>query len=257
MFTIFPFFWIVITSFKLTKDIMTNEIFSKPTLKNYLVIFAPRSPFPRYLLNSFVTAVVSTLLSIFTGVLASYSLSRFRYAIRVDTYILAFLLFTRMIFPVALAIPFYALMQMLGLYDTVLALILVNTAVNVPFAIWMLKAFFDEFPENIEDAAKVDGCSTLGVLVKIALPLIKPGIAAAAIFVFMLSWNDYLFAATLTTSPRAMTLPIGLANFIQENIVQWGPMSAGAALFTVPIFLFASLVQEHLIKGFSLGSFKG
>ncbi|NVM55841.1 MAG: carbohydrate ABC transporter permease [Candidatus Helarchaeota archaeon] len=255
---LFPIIWIGINSLKYPRDILSAHLFLfKPTLKNYISLFFEKgSYFPMYMVNSLIIATSSTFLCIVIGSLAAYSFSRFKFPGNFDKYIFALLLFTQMIFPIALAIPFYSLMNALKVYDTVFAVIGAHTAINIPFAIWMLKSSFDGLPENIEEAARIDGCSWLQVLTKVALPLVAPGMAASAIFVFILSWNDYLFPAVLTSS-RGTTMPVGLALFVQENIVKWGNICAGATFYMIPMFLLTVLIHKHLIKGFTLGAFKG
>lgn len=255
--TLFPLFWIVINSLKFSRDILSANLFIfEPTLEHYrTVFFAKGSHFPRYLLNSITISLSSTIGCVIIGSLAAYSFSRFSFFRNLDRYIMGFLLFVRMIFPIALAIPFFVLMQTLELYDTIFAIILAHMVINVPFAVWMMKAFFDGLPQDMEEAALIDGCSRLGVMWRITLPLVAPGLAASSVFVYILSWDDFLFPAVLSASPKSMTLPIGLANFVQENIIEWANMSAGATFYMIPIFIFTFLVQKQLIKGFTLGGF--
>lgn len=252
-FTLFPIFWIAVTSFKYPRDILSAQLLFQPTLNNYIkVLFGKGSHMPRYFLNSLAIAGFSTLLSIVIASLSSFSFSRFEFPGNLDKYVLGFLLFLRMLFPIALAIPFYILAQDLNINDTIFAVIGAHTAINIPFAVWMLKSFFDSVPQSVEEAARIDGCSWVQVLLRITLPTIAPGVAASALFVFILSWNDFLFPAVLTSS-KAMTLPVGLANYVQENIVAWERIAAGATLYIVPVFVFTLLIQNHLIKGFTLG----
>jgi len=252
-FTLFPILWIGVTSLKYPRDILSARLFFQPTLNNYVaVLFGRGSDIPRYFLNSLAIAGSSTFLSIVVASLSAFGFSRFEFPGNLDKYVLGFLLFLRMLFPIALAIPFYVLTRELKIGDTIFAVIMAHTAVNIPFAVWMLKAFFDSVPQSIEEAARIDGCSWTQVLLRITLPATAPGVAASGIFVFILSWNDYLFPAVLTSS-KAMTLPVGLANYVQENIVAWERIAAGATLYMIPVFLFTLLIQNHLVKGFTLG----
>lgn len=255
--TLFPILWIVLTSMKVPRDIFTNRLLFEPTLANYTQLFSESSNFVRYLLNSAVVALFSTVTGLLAAAPAAYSVSRFTFPWNLGRMLLGFLLFTRIVFPIALAIPFYGLIHALGLYDSIASLMIVHATVNVPFAVWILKTYFDGFPVSIEEAAKMDGCTTLQTLRYIVLPLSAPTLAAAGTFMFILSWNDYLFASVITATPAAMTMPVALANFVQENIVQWGQMSAAATVVIVPVFLFTLLVQEQFIKGFTMGSTKG
>jgi len=255
--TLIPFLWIWITSFKFPKDILTSSFLFVPTLQNYLkVFFNSASPFPKYFFNTVIVSVFSVVFSIVIACPAAYSLTRFSYPYNLEKHILNLLLFMRMVLPVALAIPFFKVMSFLNLYDTLTAIVIVNIAYNLPIAIWILKAFFEDIPKAIEEAAKIDGCSPFNILIKIAIPMIKPGLAAASTFMFLLTWNNFLFSATLGASPKAMTVPVGLAGFIHEHMIHWGTLSAGAAFSTVPVFAFVFIIQKHLVKGFSLGGFK-
>lgn len=253
LFTLFPIVWIGVTSLKYPRDILSARLLFQPTLSNYIsVLFGKGSHIPRYFLNSLTIAGFSTFLSIVIASLSAFGFSRFNFPGNLDKYVLGFLLFLRMLFPIALAIPFYVLTRELKIGDTIFAVIMAHTVVNIPFAVWMLKVSFDSVSQAIEEAAKIDGCSWMGVLLRITLPATAPGVVASGIFVFILSWNDYLFAAILTSS-KAMTVPVGLANYVQENVVAWEQIAAGATLYMIPVFVFTLLIQSHLIKGFTIG----
>lgn len=232
---------------------MTRFLFT-PTLDNYIdLFFLKGSNFPKYLLNSTIVATSSTFMIVSIASLAAYAMSRSEFLWNVDKIILGWVLFLRMIFPVALALPFYTMAKSLGLYNTKTILTMFHTVINIPFAIWMLKGFFDELPRAYEDAAFIDGCSIFGAFWRIALPIIRSGVGATAIFVFMLSWNEYLFALIMTDTTAAMTLPVGIAGLTQEYMVEWGQMAAAATIFTIPIFIFAMLVQDYLARGLTFG----
>ena len=251
--TLFPILWIAVSSFKYPRAILSGRFLFQPTLINYAeILFSKDSHIPRYFLNSLAVAGCSTFLSIVIASLSAFGFSRFEFPGNMGKYVLGFLLFLRMLFPIALAIPFYTLVRKLNLIDTVFAVIIAHTAINIPFAVWMLKSFFDGVPQSIEESARIDGCSWGQVLLRITLPATAPGVAASGIFIFILSWNDYLFPSVLTSS-KAMTLPVGLANYVQENIVAWEKIAAGATLYIIPIFIFVLLIQNHLVKGFTLG----
>jgi multiple sugar transport system permease protein len=253
---LFPVLWIILTSFKFPRDVYTNNLLFTPTLSNYRQLFSGNSDFMRNMLNSFVVATCSTLFGLAAAAPAAYSVSRFKFPYNLGRIVLGFLLFTRIIFPIALAIPFYQLINILNVYDNIFALMAVHATINVPFAVWMFKSAFDAFPMNIEEAAKIDGCTVTGLLARIVLPMVAPTLAAAGIFMFILSWNDYLFAAVISATEKSMTMPVALAGFVQENIVRWGQMSAAATAVIIPVFIVASLIQEQLVKGFTMDSSK-
>lgn len=250
----FPFFWIIITSFKKHIAIMMIRFLFTPTFDNYLdLFFLKGSDFPKYLLNSTIVATSATFIIVSIASLAAYAMSRSEFLWNVDKIVLGWVLFLRMIFPVALALPFYKMAKFLGLYNTKTILIMFYTVINIPFAVWMLKGFFDELPRAYEESAFIDGCSVFGAFWRIALPIISSGVGATAIFVFLLSWNEYLFALVMTDTDAAMTFPVGMAGLAQEYMVEWGQMAAAATIFTIPIFIFAMLTQDYLARGLTFG----
>ncbi|NQS90035.1 carbohydrate ABC transporter permease [Patescibacteria group bacterium] len=256
IFVIFPILWIIITSFKYFRDIMSESLLFTPTFINYIRLFR-EGDFLKFLLNSVVVSTSATFITVSIAALASYTFSKFKFFGGLDKYILGWLLFVRMIIPISLAIPFFVIMKALNILDNYLALILAYTAINIPFGMWMLKDFFDTVPEELIDAARIDGCSDFKAFMKIALPLIAPGLAATAIFIFILNWNEFLLALILTSSPKSMTIPVGMARLSQQYFIKWGEMSAAAAIFVIPVLIFALLAQKHLVRGLTFGALKG
>lgn len=256
--TIVPFVFIMATSLKTFIAIMTNKILFDPILDNYKNLFFSRgSEYPKYLMNSAYVATISTVFSMIIGTMGAYALSWLKVPYKLDTILLSWLLVVRIIHPMALAIPFFFILNSMGLYDTKLALILIYTAMNMPFTIWMMKAFFDELPRSLGEAAEMDGCSKFGTFRRIALPLVGPGLAASVIFCFMLAWNEFLLALILTSTPNSMTFPVGIARLAQQYNVKWGEMSAAATTFSIPIFIVALFVQKYIVKGMTMGAVKG
>ncbi len=249
-----PPFLLVLTSIKTELDALSfppKWIF-QPTLQNYSEIF-DTSPLAAYGVNSLIVASLNTAICLVIGSLAAYGLARFRFKGSED---LAFwFLSVRMMPPVAGIIPIYILMKNLRLLDTVWCLIIAYLTFNLPFVIWMLKGFFEEIPREIEESALIDGCSEFGVYLKIALPLIAPGLAATAILAFIFSWNEFLFALILTGT-KAVTLPVGIIGFMKETGINWGYMTAGGVLALIPVLLFVMFVQRHLVKGLTMGALK-
>lgn len=249
-----PPFLLVLTSIKTELDALSfppKWIF-QPTLQNYSEIF-DTSPLAAYGINSLIVASLNTAICLVIGSLAAYGLARFRFKGSED---LAFwFLSVRMMPPVAGIIPIYILMKNLRLLDTVWCLIIAYLTFNLPFVIWMLKGFFEEIPREIEESALIDGCSEFGVYLKIALPLIAPGLAATAILAFIFSWNEFLFALILTGT-KAVTLPVGIIGFMKETGINWGYMTAGGVLALIPVLLFVMFVQRHLVKGLTMGALK-
>jgi multiple sugar transport system permease protein len=230
-----------------------------PTLESYEMLFvsghhAMAFDMKRLFFNSTVVAVVTSIMTLTTSCLAAYSLSRFRFAGRK---FLAFLIIaTRMLPPIATTVPIFLLMNSLKLVDSHFALIASYTAINIPFAVWMLRGFMDEIPTDLEEAAMIDGCSRLQALVRVTLPLVAPGVAATAVFAFLLAWNDFALALILTNK-EAKTLPLIVVSFITEEGILWGPMAAAATLILLPPVVFVVLAQRHLARGLTLGAVKG
>jgi len=259
--SIFPVLWIMLMSIKLPRDaVAIPPVFIfQPTLDSYRSLFisgwqASTINIMGYLKNSIIIAFASTTISVFAAMFAAYSLSRFRY--RGRNLIGFVIIATRMLPPIATIVPMFLLMNALKLLDTHLGLILAYTAVNVPFAVWMLRGFIDEVPLELEDAARIDGCSRLGSLWRVVLPLIAPGMAASSVYAFLLAWNDFALALILT-SRQAKTLPLMVMAFFTSEGVEWGPMAAAVTVALLPPILFVILMQKHLAKGLTMGAVKG
>lgn len=258
IFFLFPLYWLVLTSLKTQAD-----QFSMPpvwwtrrlTLDYYRGIFD--SSIVRLAWNSVVVASGSTLLSLVAGIMGAYSLSRFHLPFHLNRHLSFWILSTRMFPPIVSIVPLFLIMRNLDLVDSKLALILSYSVFNLPFVIWMMKGFFDELPRELEESALVDGDTPLGAFLRIALPLVRPGIAATAIFCMIVAWNEFLFALILAQTEGALTLPVGIANQVTQYEIRWGLMSAAGVVAMTPMFLFALLVQRHLVRGLSLGAVKG
>lgn len=258
---VFPVFWVFFTSIKppqITFSIPPVWVFP-PTLDNYRFLFfesriAIGVNIIGSMYNSVIVASLSTVLTIATSMYAAYALSRFRF--RGKRLIAVMIIATRMLPPIGTIIPFFLLVHSLRLLDTRFALIVAYTALNIPLATWMLRGFIDEVPNELDDAAIVDGCARGRLLWTIIAPLTAPGMVATAVFAFVLSWNDFALALTLTIR-RARTLPLLVTAFITEEGVFWGPMSAAAVVVFLPPILLFLLTYRHLAKGLTLGAVKG
>jgi multiple sugar transport system permease protein len=258
-FSLAPFLWQVVTSLK-----PSNEIFSRPVryipshldLSAYVKIFS-RHPFARQILNSVFIACAGTFLCLFASSLASYALARLR--LRGGRGFLLFLLFLSLFPPVVLIVPLYEMVSTFGLMNNYLALIIPYAALNVPFATWVLTSFFRQIPEALEDAAKVDGLSRLGILVRIILPLSAPALATTAILVFIFCWNEFLFALTFMTRATSRTVPVGIAMLsgASQYEIPWDQISAATVLTTLPLVAFVVLFQRRIVEGLTAGAVKG
>jgi multiple sugar transport system permease protein len=280
-----PMVWIFLTGFKTPPDSIAYppKVFFEPSLEGYVNLFTNRSrQTPEYLaslppaetwyedlvrsrnmvitgpsrffdryLNSIIIGFGSTFLAIFLGTLAAYGFSRFKVPLKDD--LLFFILSTRMMPPIAVAIPLYLMYRALGLSDTHLGMILLYTAVNISLAVWLLKGFIDEIPREYEEAAMVDGYTRFQAFTKVILPQAKTGIAATAIFCLIFAWNEYAFALLLT-SGKAQTAPPFIPIIIGEGGLDWPAVAAGTTLFLLPVVFFTILLRNHLLRGITFGA---
>lgn len=249
-----PVLWMALASFKTREQVsqLPPEFIFDPTLANYQEVLRD-SDFPRYLINSTSVAVASTVLSVGLGFLAAYAFVRLRR--RRDDGLLFWILTMRMVPPLAVIVPFFTMMSTFGLYDTRHGLALVYTTFNLPIAVWLLLGYLDKIPVSIEEAAMTDGCSRLGALRSVVLPLATPGLFATAVICMLLSWNEFAFALNLT-GEDAKTLPVFLTAWDTQRGVNWGPMTASALLVVTPVIIGAAVFQKWLIRGLTFGATK-
>ncbi|HJS23810.1 MAG TPA: carbohydrate ABC transporter permease [Pyrinomonadaceae bacterium] len=259
LFALAPVYWMLTISLKTEVDqfAMPPPWFGfKPTFAHYYDAFVTRS-FGDYLLNSAIVAVASTACALVIGTLAAYALARFQLPWSLNRRLSLWILSTRMFPAIVTAVPLFLMMRDVRLLNTRASLIIVYTAFNLPFVVWMMRGFFAELPRDLEEAALVDGDSRLGALVRVVLPLVAPGLAATAVFCLIVSWNEFLFALVLTQTDAAMTLPVGIAGRVTQFEIKWGVMSAAATVAIVPILVFALALQKYLVRGLSMGAVKG
>lgn len=252
-FFIFPIFWVISTSLKTrvqTFSIPPVWIF-KPTLQSYKTIFS-EILFSHYLINSTIIAILNTILVVFIGSLAAYSIARFKTG---GTNLSFWILSIRMVPPIVVTVPLFIAFDKLRLIDNHLTLILLYTTFNLPLAIWMMRAFFMEIPEELEESAMIDGCSRMQALWKIVFPLARPGIAATAILCFIFAWNEFLFALIFTRIV-AKTAPLALTSLMTEREIYWGRICAGATIVILPVIIFSLIVQKHIVRGLTFGAMK-
>jgi multiple sugar transport system permease protein len=284
-----PAVWMGMTAFKSRPDAVSvpPKILFQPTLEGFVSLFTKRrqltgdeleayqqrddlnwadrialtrgqviigqSDFPKFLRNSLIIASVSTFLSIFFGVLAAYAFSRFK--VRGENDLMFFILSTRMLPPVVVTIPIFLMYRAFNLFDTHFGLILLYTAFNLSFAVWLLKGFIDEIPREYEEAALVDGYSRLQAFRKIVLPQSITGIAATTVFSFIFAWNEYAFALMLT-SDVARTAPPSLPSRIGTGGVEWAAIAAGSLAFLIPVVVLTFALRKHLLRGVTFGAIR-
>ena len=283
--TILPIVWIMITGFKSGPDSISYppKVIFAPSLEGYVNLFTTRtrvtpeqlaalpppetladrvarsrdmvivgpSKFGERFMNSVIIGFGSTFLSIVLGTLAAYGFSRFKVPFKDD--LLFFILSTRMMPPIAVAIPIFLMYRQLGLSDTHLGMILLYTAVNISLAVWLLKGFIDEIPREYEEAALIDGYTRFQAFVKVVLPQAATGIASTAIFCLIFAWNEYAFAVLLT-SGNAQTAPPFIPTIIGIGGLDWPAVAAGATIFLMPVMIFTIMLRKHLLRGITFGA---
>jgi multiple sugar transport system permease protein len=254
---LFPFFWMLSSSFKSTTElfaVVPRMIPLHPSLDSYRNVLE-HTPFPTFFVNSLKIATITTVGSILLSIYGAYAMSRFAFRGKYG-YGLAMLV-TQMFPGALLVIPIFMIIRRVGLFNTHAALIIAYMTFSLPFCTWMLRGFFDSIPAELEEAAMIDGTSRLGALHAIVLPISGPGIAAVAMFAFIRSWNDLLFALVLIQSRNLLTLPTGLASFMEEFTFRWDLLMAGSALTTVPMLFFFIFMQRFIVQGLTAGALKG
>jgi multiple sugar transport system permease protein len=252
---LFPVLWMLETALKETRDIYAvpaKLINFSPTLDHLKDVFSSGSPVLSGLKNSVIVSAASTAIATVLGVPAAWAYSRFPIPAKKDQ--LFFILSTRFMPPVVVVIPIFLMFRDLGLLDTLQGLILVYSAFNLPFTIWMMKGFIDDVPAEYEEAAMLDGYSRFEAFWRVTMPLLIPGIAATAVFALIFSWNEFVFSIFLITDPDTRTAPSAIAGLIGGTTIDWGLVAASAMVFAVPVLLFAFLVRKHLVAGVTLGA---
>jgi multiple sugar transport system permease protein len=247
-----PFAWMVLGSFKTTLDFLAYPpvFVFHPTLDNYRQVFADNA-FLRYLLNSTIVATGATAIGLLLGIPAAYALARWR-----QTALGILLLAARMAPGIAFLIPLFVMFLQVHLVGSYTSLILSHLIFTLPLTVWMMVSFIEAVPREIEQAALIDGCSVLGVILRVIVPLTAQGIAATSILAFIASWNNFLFALVLAND-RTKTLPVAVLGYIGYNSIQWGTLMAAATFITLPVLVLAMCVQRYIVRGLVSGAVNG
>lgn len=251
-----PMLWIFYTSFRTQASIFTGAVFSplkEYTLENFATVLLV-TDFPIYFRNSFVIASIVTLLSLFCSIIAAYGLSRFD--IKYKNALIVSIFSTQMFPQVLLIIPMFLILFSLGLIDKVLGVVLAQMILVLPFQVWMLKGYFDNLPIELDEAARIDGCSIPRRLLSVVLPVAMPGIMVAAFFSFVVSWGDYLIVSIITQSQRTATLTLVVQRLGASLLVRWGQVAAACTLTIVPTIILFSFVQNRLVEGMTAGAIR-
>ncbi len=252
---IIPVIWFVLVSFQ-PKDVAQAgglTFHFQPTLENYINVFSKMN-YLKFIKNSLIVCGCSTLLVVLLASLTSYALTRRKteFTNSLSWWILS----NKMFPPIAIVIPIYLVMSKIHLLDTYVGLILVYLAANLPYAVWMLISFFDDIPISLDEAGRIDGCTNLQILQKVVFPLAGPGILSTGIFVFVLTWSEFLMALLLTGT-NTKTLPVAIAAFITDRGIEWGSMAAAGTALIIPLAIMFYSIQKYLVRGLAFGAVKG
>lgn len=257
LWSVVPVIWVVLTSFKTESEVFSTTLQilpENPSLDNYRELLS-RGDFLTWARNSIFVAVITTVVGVFLASTCAYALSRFRFRGRNAS---LYIFLVAQMFPgVILLVGLYQIFNNIGLLDTPWALVLSYSTIAIPFCILMLKGFFDTIPYELEEAARVDGVGVFGSFWRIVVPLSIPGIAVTAFYSFITAWNEFLFAKTFLTSREQLTLPVGVATFVDPFNQPWALLSAASVLISIPVVIFFYLAQRYLISGLTTGGVKG
>jgi len=264
-----PVLWLILTSIRPNIEINTRPpvwVSKNFNFDSYLALlgfdinperfaFGENVPFKAYLRNSLLTAGSSTVLALLIGTLAAFAFSSFKF--KGKNSIFLSLMLARAIPGIALSLPLLVLFTKMGLSDKTYGLVIAYTAMNVPFTAWLMAGFIGEIPEELTEAALIDGCSRWSAFLRVVIPLVGPGLAASGIFAFLTSWNEFAIASVLTRTTASKTFPVGLFDFTAEFVSDWRGMCAMSVLMLIPAVLFVIAVQRQLVRGLTLGAVKG
>jgi multiple sugar transport system permease protein len=251
---VFPFYWMVTTSFKEQAAILSPipQLFFHPTLGNYTTAFQ-KFDIGASLVNSMIVALSTTAISLILGTPAAYAIARFDFKGKRDLWF--WFISNRMISPIVVALPFFLIARQFRLLDTQLVLILIYLTFNVPIVVWICADQFRNIPKELDEAATLEGYSSFGIFWRIALPLAAPGIAVSAIFSFIFSWNELLYALVLTRT-NAKTAPVVATSFLSGYELPWGQIMATGTLVALPVIIFSIIVSRQLVRGLTMGAIK-
>ena len=257
-----PFLWLVISSLAAPADLLVRPLRwvpENPSLSRYAEVFSgaggAASTFRAAIVNSAIVATSSVLISMGVGIFGAYAFARLRF--RFQRAILLLFLSTYMLPPIAILISLYLTLVQLRLLDSKLGLVLVYCSFITPFVLWIMSGYFRSIPRDLEDAARIDGCSRMGALFRVVLPLARPGLLATALFGFLLAWDEFLYALIFTSSLGSKTIPVAIAEFTGRNAVDFGMIATGGIVASLPPLAIAFLFQRYIVGGLAAGGVKG
>lgn len=256
VYSVFPIYWMINTSFRAPSTIYSSVEFfpSVFTLENFSTLLE-LTDYPTWFLNSVIVALGTVAITVVLSVLIAYAVTRLQF--RGKMLVIGTMLYAYMFPPLLLAIPLATLFVGLGLADTLISLIISHTTLALPLGVWLLWGFFKQIPLDVEEAAMVDGCSRLSAFLLVVLPLTLPGVVTVAIFAFLLSWTDYIFALVMIGSDMKKTLPVGLDTMVGLYELRWGELMAGSVLIALPLFIMFTFLSRFFIRGLAAGAVKG
>jgi len=255
IFCLYPIYFTFATSLQENVDIfkIPPKYIFNPTLNNYFRVLYVYG-FPKYITNSLIVSITAVSIALLMGIPCAYALARYKIPRSKD---IAFTILSFRFLPtIAIGLPMYILYANIGVYDSLIGLILIYVVLNLPFTVWILRGYFSTIPKEIEEAGQIDGLTPMGVLVKVTIPLISFGIAATALICVILTWNEFLLALLLT-GVNARTVPVQAMRFMGEISLDWGALCAAAVLITLPVFVIGIILRRYLIQGLTFGGLKG
>jgi len=254
---LFPFYWMTVTALKSEVQMrsLASMFWPDPVVWDNFRHLLAQTDFVAWFKNSVVVAVASTFVATAIGTIGAYSLARLRFLGR--AFMSSAVLITYLVPPSILFIPLYAQIRNLGLADSLAGLIAAYPSFTVPFVTWLLMGYFESIPEELEEAAMIDGATRFGAFARVVLPLAAPGVLAAGLYAFTQAWNEFLYALVFITNVKLRTLPVGLSSFITGDVYGWGFLMAGAVLTTLPVIAAYIYLQKYMVEGLTAGSVKG
>lgn len=253
---LFPFLWIAAAAFKTQIALLSGAVLFSPVLTNFQeVLFSKTSEYLHNFANSLIVGLGSTLGVLVVGTLGAWSLRRMRWPSLVTQGLMAWAIVFQMIPPITMVGAWYVMFRTVGLYNTYVGLVLAHLTLNLPLVLWMMSVFVAQVPEELEEAARIDGASTPVLLWRVVVPVIRPGLMACGLLVFILSWNEFAVALNLTAKQTA-TVPVAIAKYAQEFEIQYTEMAASAVLSVVPALVLLLIGQRHIIRGLTAGALK-
>ena len=252
----FPVLWVILTSFKVRTDIFTlpPKLFFNPTVEHYIEAFIRSSDIAFGTFNSVIIATVTTILTLLVAVPAGYAFSRVNFKFR--SKLSFFALISQMAPPIGLIIPYFFILSRTRMLDSYIGIIAIHMTLTVPFSIWLMITYFQDLPNSLEESAAIDGASPFTTFLRVVLPTAWGGVGVTAIFAFIESWNEFLYAVVLTGS-RTKTVPVAIFSFLTTEESLWGPFTATGVTIMAPVIFVALFAQRQMIKGMTLGATKG